>query len=113
MRNPALAILYVIPVLVFGYGVFLGITASTAYENFNATTARKELVTQNVPGAEEMTYSDIKNNAWTKFQTQRAAAFGYMAGGVGALTLPLAVTAIGRSSKNAARELAETLTRRV
>lgn len=106
MKNPALVILYVIPVIVVALAFWVDAVAAAHYEAFDADTARSELEQVIGEAAALVTPQELHEQAWHAFlATQREArAVGF----AGALftTIPLAATAIGRSQKNAARELA-------
>ncbi|MBP1325160.1 hypothetical protein JOF28_000392 [Leucobacter exalbidus] len=109
MRNPALVVLYALPLLVIVAGIAIGISTGVEHSNFDAAKARKDII--KVVGDEALapTLNELTDTAQIRFEAGRTLSLSVMAGGVSGLLLPIAVTAIGRSQKNATRELAETL----
>ena len=109
MKNPALAVLWTVPLLVLLGAGAIGVLSEVEYRSFNAEETRENMRT--ILGTDEGLPSvvDLEDIAGEKLLDTRSVAFSVAGAGLGIALLPLAVTAVGRSHKNAARELAAAL----
>ncbi|GAA1579010.1 hypothetical protein [Leucobacter aridicollis] len=106
MKNPAFWALYAIPVLVIALAFFLDMRAAATYEAFDVDVARAELGRVVGGAADLATPETLHEKAWQTFLGAQREARAIGLAGVLFTTVPLAATAIGRSQKNAVRELA-------
>lgn len=109
MRNPALVLLYVIPVLVIAFGVFLGIKANLDFNNYDAVQHREDMAKILGNYLSLPSEDAVLEASRLSFESKQGTSFVVMLGGASALLIPIAVTAIGRSHKNAVRELAASI----
>lgn len=105
MRNPALVILYVIPALIIGLGISGIFQAATEHQNIDAREARINMARE--IGSARDTPSEEEFQELSRLEMEAQQQFSYMviAGGISGYMIPLTATAIGRSQKNAVREL--------
>lgn len=109
MKNPALVLLYALPTIALAIGAFMWVKAAVDHSNFDVQQLRVNMAaiigdSRNLPTDDAL----IASESLRVEQRQNAAA-ALMTGSAAGFLVPLSVTALGRSQKNAARELAETL----
>lgn len=106
MKNPAFLALYAVPVLVIALAFFLDMRAAETYEAFDVEAARAELARVIGGAADLVKPATLHEQAWQTFLGAQREARAIGLAGALFTTIPLAATAIGRSQKNAIRELA-------
>jgi len=105
MKNPALAVLYFIAAAAVATGVVSWAYAAVERQMFDPYKAQS--AHEAVFGSESLpSISEFKWEADGKLAAKTNAATWIIASGAGFLVIPLSITAIGRTTKNALREYA-------
>lgn len=109
MKNPALVLLYALPTIALAIGAFMWVKAEVEYSNFDVQQLRVNMAaivgdSRNLP-----TDDALIANESLRVEQRKNAAVALITGSAAGFLIPLAATAIGRSQKNATRELAEAL----
>lgn len=109
MKNPALAVLYVVAAVAISIGIAQGIVISVEYAKYDGAQHLENLRAVFGNDIGDLTAYELSLRAWEEFKLGRTSAWALIIAGAFFAVIPVAVTAIGRAQKNAMRELAATL----